>query len=72
MFTKLLEDILKTQFSAGLFSKDTAGASMEAVDPTNGENKGLKAHEVYCAASREFHLLGPIQYIDIFFTLKFG
>ena len=40
MFTKLLRNTLKTQFSGGLFSKDTAGASMEAIDPSTCENKG--------------------------------
>lgn len=53
-------DTLKTQFSTGHFSKDTARASMEAIDRTNGENKGLESCEVYCSASRHFNLLGPI------------
>ena len=60
------EDTLKTQFSAGLFSKDTAGGSMESTDPSTGANKGLAARARYCAESREFHLLGPI-HSDIFF-----
>jgi hypothetical protein len=60
------EDTLKTQFSAGLFSKDTAGVSMESKDSSTGANKGLEARACYCAESREFHLLGPI-HSDIFF-----
>ncbi|XP_071402891.1 uncharacterized protein F54H12.2-like [Centroberyx affinis] len=59
------EDTLKSQFSAGLFYKDTAGA-MDSVVINNGPNKGAVQRGRFSADSREFHLLGPL-HADIFF-----
>ncbi|XP_078144002.1 uncharacterized protein F54H12.2-like [Centroberyx gerrardi] len=59
------EDTLKSQFSAGLFYKDTAGA-MDSVVINNGPNKGAVRRGRFSADSREFHLLGPL-HSDIFF-----
>ncbi|XP_078027335.1 uncharacterized protein F54H12.2-like [Epinephelus lanceolatus] len=54
-----LEDSLKSQFTAGLFYKDTAG-SMDSVVTNNGPNKGLVKRARFTADSRELHLLGPL------------
>lgn len=59
------EDTLKSQFSAGLFYKDTAGA-MNSVIINNGPNKGLVQRGVFTAESKEVDLLGPL-HTDIFF-----
>ncbi|XP_076743139.1 uncharacterized protein F54H12.2-like [Maylandia zebra] len=59
------EDTLKSQFSAGLFYKDTAG-DMDSIVISNGPNKGLKQRAVFTAESREVDLLGPL-HADIFF-----
>lgn len=59
------EDTLKSQFSAGLFYKDTAGA-MDSIVINNGPNKGIKQRAVFTAESREVDLLGPL-HADIFF-----
>jgi hypothetical protein len=45
------EGTLKTQFSSGLFSKDTTGVSMESNYPSTCANKGLEARALYCAKS---------------------
>ena len=58
------EDTLKSQFSAGLFYKDTAGA-MDSV-ALNGENQGFRSRAALCRNSREVHLLGPL-HADVFF-----
>lgn len=59
------EDTLKSQFSAGLFYKDTAG-DMDSIVISNGPNKGIKQRAVFTAESREVDLLGPL-HADIFF-----
>ncbi|CAI5669519.1 unnamed protein product [Oreochromis niloticus] len=59
------EDTLKSQFSAGLFYKDTAGA-MDSTVINNGPNKGIQQRAVFTAESREVDLLGPL-HADIFF-----
>lgn len=59
------EDSLKSQFSSGLFFKDTAGA-LNSIVTTNGPNQGLNSRAVFTANSREVHLLGPL-HADIFF-----
>lgn len=59
------EDTLKSQFSAGLFYKDTAGA-MDSIVINNGPNKGVKQRAAFTAESREVDLLGPL-HADIFF-----
>ncbi|MCJ8741299.1 hypothetical protein PDJAM_G00068980 [Pangasius djambal] len=58
-------DTLGSQFSAGLFYKDTAVA-MDAVAIANGPNRGLNKRAEFSANSREVHLLGPL-HGDIFF-----
>jgi len=60
------DSTLKTQFTAGLFYKDTAGA-MDSVVITNGPNKGLVKRAVFTAESRELHLMGAL-HTDIFFS----
>ncbi|KAF0032064.1 hypothetical protein F2P81_016619 [Scophthalmus maximus] len=60
------EQSLKTQFSAGLFYKDTAGAVDSVVIP-NGPNRGFERRARFTANSREVHLLGPL-HADIFFS----
>ncbi|KAM9345107.1 uncharacterized protein F54H12.2-like [Symphorus nematophorus] len=60
------EDTLKSQFSAGLFYKDTAGA-MDPIVITNGPNKGLVQRAALTAESKEVDLLGPL-HGDIFFS----
>ncbi|KAI3354724.1 hypothetical protein L3Q82_004507 [Scortum barcoo] len=58
------EDTLKSQFSAGLFYKDTARAMNSfALD---GPNQGFKARAAHSKNSREVHLLGPL-HADILF-----
>lgn len=59
------EDRLKSQFSAGLFYKDTAG-SIDSIVTTNGPNKGLTKRAVFTGESKEVDLLGPL-YANIFF-----
>ncbi|XP_040898832.1 uncharacterized protein F54H12.2-like [Toxotes jaculatrix] len=58
-------DTLKSQFSAGLFYKDTAGA-MDSIVINNGPNRGLNERVAYTANSREVHLMGPL-HGDLFF-----
>lgn len=60
------EDTLKSQFSAGLFYKDTPGA-IDSVAVANGPNAGLNTRAAFSAGSREVHLLGPI-HADILFS----
>ena len=60
------EDTFKSQFSAGLFYKDTAGAVDSRVT-LNGPNRGLYARAAYTADSREVHLLGLL-HADILFS----
>lgn len=60
-------DTLETQFSAGLFYKDTAG-HMDVYDPT-GENAGLTKRAVYTMDSLPVELLAPI-HCDLFFQEK--
>ncbi|CAI5685916.1 unnamed protein product [Oreochromis niloticus] len=59
------EDTLKSQFSTGLFYKDTAGA-MDSTVINNGSNKGIQQRAVFTAESREVDRLGPL-HADIFF-----
>lgn len=59
------EDTLKSQFTAGLFYKDTAGA-MDSIVANNGPNRGLNKRAGFTETSREVHLLGPL-HGDIFF-----
>lgn len=60
------EDTLKSQFTAGLFYKDTAG-SMDSVVIDDGPNKGLVQRAQFSEESKEVHLLGPL-HSDIFFS----
>ncbi|XP_039887838.1 uncharacterized protein LOC120733608 [Simochromis diagramma] len=62
------EETLKTQFTAGLFYKDTAGSHDSHV-VNNGPNRGLVRRAVYSERSREFHVIGPL-HSDIFFCEK--
>ena len=59
------DDTLKSQFSAGLFYKDSAGA-MDSVVINNGPNRGLVQRGQFSAESAEVDLLGPL-HSDIFF-----
>ena len=59
------EDTLKSQFSAGLYYKDTAGA-IDSIVTTNGPNRGLNQRAAATANSREVHLMGPL-HGDVFF-----
>lgn len=59
------EDTLNSQFSAGLFYKDTAGA-MDSIVTDDGPNQGLNKRAAFTTESREVHLLGPL-HGDIFF-----
>lgn len=59
------EDTLKSQFSAGLFYKDTAGA-IDSIVVNNGPNRGLNQRASFTTNSRELHLMGPL-HADIFF-----
>ncbi|TKS65887.1 hypothetical protein D9C73_028356 [Collichthys lucidus] len=59
------EDTLKSQFSAGLFYKDTAGA-LDSIVTNNGPNRGLNSRAAFSANSREIHLFGPL-HGDVFF-----
>ncbi|KAL4009490.1 hypothetical protein ACER0C_003342 [Sarotherodon galilaeus] len=65
MLLNYSEDTLKSQFSAGLFYKDTAGA-MDSIVITNGPNKGIQQRAVFTGQLREVDLLGPL-HADIFF-----
>ncbi|TWW62395.1 hypothetical protein D4764_04G0010420 [Takifugu flavidus] len=58
-------DTLSSQFTGGLFYKDTAG-SVDSIVLVNGPNKGLTRRAASTARSREVHLLGPL-HGDIFF-----
>lgn len=58
------EDTLKTQFSVGLFYKDTPGA-MDSTVIGNGLNRGLNQRAVFTANLREVHLLGPLNSVDL-------
>ena len=60
------DDTLKSQFSAGLFYKDTAG-SMDSIVIANGPNKGFVQRASYTAESAEVDLLGAL-HADIFFS----
>ncbi|XP_060890768.1 uncharacterized protein F54H12.2-like [Labrus mixtus] len=60
------EATLQTQFSSGLFYKDTAG-SMDSVVTVNGPNRGLRSRAEFTEHSRELHLLGPL-HADILFS----
>ncbi|XP_067435528.1 uncharacterized protein F54H12.2-like [Thunnus thynnus] len=60
------EETLKSQFSAGLFYKDTADA-MDSIVPINGPNRGLNKRAAFSANSREVHLLGAL-HTDILFS----
>ena len=62
------EDTLKSQFSAGLFYKDSSG-SMDSIVMTNGPNRGVGQRAVFTAESNEVDLLGPL-HGDIFFSEK--
>ena len=59
------EDTLKSQFTAVLFYKDTAGA-MDSIVTNNGPNNRLNQRAVFTEESREVDLLGPL-HADIFF-----
>lgn len=59
------EDTLKSQFTAGLFYKDTPG-SVNSIVPINGPNRGFNKRALFTVNSREVHLLGPL-HGDIFF-----
>nr|XP_054588416.1 uncharacterized protein LOC107374313 [Nothobranchius furzeri] len=59
------EASLNSQFSAGLFFKDTAGAHDSAV-VINGRNLGLNQRATFTENSREVDLIGPL-HSDIFF-----
>lgn len=59
------EDTLKSQFSAGLFYKDTAG-DIDSIVTSNGPNRGLTQKAVFMDQSKEVDLLGPL-HADIFF-----
>ncbi|KAM6892598.1 uncharacterized protein F54H12.2-like [Xenentodon cancila] len=63
------EDTLKSQFTAGLFYKDTPG-SMDSIVTVNGPNRGLCKRAGFVSDSKEVHLVGPI-HADIFFSEKF-
>ncbi|KAF0029442.1 hypothetical protein F2P81_018547 [Scophthalmus maximus] len=63
------EQSLKTQFSAGLIYKDTAGAVDSVVIP-HSPNRGFERRGRFTANSREVHLLGPL-HADIFFSKRF-
>ncbi|TWW53983.1 hypothetical protein D4764_0287180 [Takifugu flavidus] len=58
-------DTLSSQFTGGLFYKDTAG-SVDSIVLVNGPNNGLTRRAASTARSREVHLLGPL-HGDIFF-----
>ncbi|XP_058246934.1 uncharacterized protein F54H12.2-like [Hemibagrus wyckioides] len=58
-------DTLESQFTAGLFYKDTSG-SVDSITVVNGPNKGLNRRADFTSNSREVHLLGPL-HTDIFF-----
>lgn len=61
------KDTLETQFSTGLFSKDTAGhLNTVALD---GDNQGLTTRGQYTRNSRTVELIAPI-HADLFFQEK--
>ncbi|GAA6234170.1 uncharacterized protein F54H12.2-like [Lates japonicus] len=53
------EDTLKSQFSSGLFYKNTSGA-VNSIVTVNGPNRGLNKRASFTANSREVHLPGDI------------
>ncbi|XP_070687502.1 uncharacterized protein F54H12.2-like [Pempheris klunzingeri] len=57
-------DTLNSQFSAGLFYKDTAGA-MDSI-ALDGPNQGFRTRAALCENSKEVHLLGPL-HADVLF-----
>ncbi|XP_034019525.1 uncharacterized protein F54H12.2-like [Thalassophryne amazonica] len=57
---------LKSQFTAGLFIKDTAGELDSTVTADDGPNAGLVSRAHLTTRSREIHLLCPL-HADIFF-----
>lgn len=59
------EETLKTQFSAGLFYKDSPGA-IDSIVTVDGPNLGLNKRAGFTQRSRELNLLGPL-HGDIFF-----
>ena len=61
-------DSIKSQFTAGLFYKDTAG-HVDSIDTRDeeGGNRGLVNRARFTQNSREVHLLGPL-HADIFFS----
>lgn len=59
------EDTLKSQFTGGLFYKDTPGA-MNSIVTANGPNTGLNKRAEFTNTSKEVHLFGPL-HSDIFF-----
>lgn len=61
------KETLESQFSAGMYFKDTAG-NMDVGDPA-GANEGLRQRCVYTRRSHVFELLGPL-HSDIFFQEK--
>ncbi|XP_076847125.1 uncharacterized protein F54H12.2-like [Brachyhypopomus gauderio] len=62
------KDTLETQFSSGMFYKDTA-EHMDATDPA-GRNMGLRSRAAFSGESSPFDLIGYI-HSDIFFQDKF-
>lgn len=61
------DDTLATQFSAGLFYKDTAGEHESA--ELDGDNEGFVKRAALTAASRKIDLLGHL-HADLFFQEK--
>ena len=53
------EDALKSQFSASLYYKDTAGA-IDSIVTNNDPNRGLNKRAGSTANSREVYLMGPL------------
>ena len=67
IISNFARESLETQFSAGLFYKDTAG-QMDVTDP-QGRNNGFKTRALFSAESKTFDLMGHI-HSDIFFQDK--
>ena len=61
------KDTLESQFTAGLFYKDTPG-HMDEIDPA-GANEGLVKRHAFTRMSHTVELLGPL-HVDIFFQEK--
>uniref|UniRef100_A0A1A8JH95 Uncharacterized protein n=1 Tax=Nothobranchius kuhntae TaxID=321403 RepID=A0A1A8JH95_NOTKU len=59
---------LKSQFSAGLFFKDMAGAH-DSIVINNGPNTGLNQQAIFTKNSREVDLIGPL-HSNIFFCKR--